>query len=465
MMLLVMAPLVGAAVPSSYTTAFNNMMNGTPTNAEHKALAREGYNHDVRQDAAMDALTQRIADLEARVDALEADPPPPPPGSATQLLAPADGATLSGVVTVRWQGATGADWGSMYSCGGHAAVEDLAPDMQGQFEVQWDTAADEINCTNGEHALQVWSFDESGPMDEPDQITITLNNTPQPPPPPPAACNAPSAPAAASGYTQVFGDCFDTLDRTVWCDNQWYEPSAPFGSQTVANGELRLRKTAAQGWQNTTMTTEPCGQANPKRFKYGYFEARMKFETVRGNGPAFWLLSTRHQQHGLSCTWTQATADVCPTGGSVWNPNVRNAVCSQLGEPTAQCITSEFDVFEGFGNIQYGGSRTDDFFSGTLHRNSSGFYGVPNSSRFVQRGTGLEMENYHTYAARWTPTEICYFVDDVQQGCVAPFDSTPQPMHLLLYNWNTDWEDENMPDGSSGAELDVFVDWVRVWQS
>lgn len=47
---------------------------------------------------------------------------------------------------------------------------------------------------------------------------------------------------------------------------------------------------------------------------------------------------------------------------------------------------------------------------------------------------------------------------------MAPFDSTQQPMHLLLYNWNTGWEDENVPNASTEAELDAFVDWVRVWQ-
>ena len=57
-----------------------------------------------------------------------------------------------------------------------------------------------------------------------------------------------------------------------------------------------------------------------------------------------------------------------------------------------------------------------------------------------------------------------YYIDGVAQGSVAPFDSTAQPMHLLLYNWNTGWEDENMPTSASENELDVFVDWVRVWQ-
>jgi hypothetical protein len=252
------------------------------------------------------------------------------------------------------------------------------------------------------------------------------------------------SPIAGLGYRRVFADEFSTLDRSTWCSHQWWEPHAPVGSQTVANGELRLRRSRSSGFADTTMTTEPCGQANPRSFQQGYFEARMRFETVRGNGPAFWLLTTRHATN------------------TVW-PAI-NPVCAQLGLPRAECLSSELDVFEGFGNIQYGGARQDDFFSGALHRNTSGFYGEPDSVRSVMRGTGLEMEQYHTYAARWTSSQVCYYIDGQQQGCVNAFDSTNQPMHLLLYNWNTSWEDENMPTSSTPDTLDVSVDWVRVWQ-
>jgi hypothetical protein len=284
------------------------------------------------------------------------------------------------------------------------------------------------------------------------KLTVIISDPPDstdpaPTPPPPPAPLSPipePGPVVGIGYHETFGDDFDTLDRTTWCSHQWWEANPPLGSQTVANGELRLRRERSTGYADTTMTTEPCGQANPRSYQYGYFEARMRHETVQGNGPAFWLFSTRH-----------ATNDDWPA---------INSACAEKGLPTIQCVSAELDVFEGFGKINYGGTRTDDFFSGTLHRNSCGCYGVANQSRFVQRGTGLDMSQWHTYAARWTPTQITYYIDGVAQGSVAPFDSTPQPMHLLLYNWNTGWEDENMPTSTTENELDVFVDWVRVWQ-
>ena len=269
--------------------------------------------------------------------------------------------------------------------------------------------------------------------------TSTTTTTTTTPPPPPSDCDPTSdpSPIAGLGYTVRFKDCFSTLDRSVWCDRQWWEGSPPSGSQSVTNGELRIRRARTSNYADTTLTTEPCGQANPQSFQYGYFEAKMKHETAQGNGPAFWLFSTAH-----------AT-----------NPNWPNPKC-----PNPLCLSAELDVFEGFGTINYGGSRTDDFFSGTIHRNSCDCYGVSNTSRFVQHGTGLDMSQYHIYAARWTPTTVYFYIDGHLEGSLASFDSFAQPMHLLLYNWTTGWESENVPNASTQPELDVFVDWVRVWQ-
>jgi hypothetical protein len=269
---------------------------------------------------------------------------------------------------------------------------------------------------------------------------------PPPPDPGPTLCE-PSAepePVAGQGYVLRFSDCFGTLSRTVWCSNQWWEPNPALGTQYVSDGVLHLVRRRSDGYANVTVSSEPCGQANPQSFQQGYFEARIKYDVVRGNGPAFWLLSTRHARN--------------PAFPSI------NPYCSQNGLPQAQCLTSELDVFEGFGRIQYGGSRTDDFFSGALHRNTGEFYGQSNQFRFVQKGTGLDHSQYHTYAARWTGPTVSYYIDGRLQGSVSTFDSSDQPMHLLFYNWNTGWEDENMPNADTPDQLDVSVDWVRVWQ-
>jgi hypothetical protein len=363
--------------------------------------------------------------------------------SSVVYVAPTRGAKVSGVTPVRVRAPAATDWIGVYACGGESVGEDLVRDANGEWSVRWHTHI----CPNGRQDLGTWAFRDDGSALGNATITVEVSNSSPPPPEPgPTPCE-PSAepePVAGQGYVLRFSDCFGTLSRTVWCSNQWWEPNPPLGTQYVSDGVLHLVRRRSDGYPNVTVSSEPCGQANPKSFRQGYFEARMRYDTVRGNGPAFWLLTTRG---ATNTSWPEI-----------------NPVCAQQGLPRAECLSSELDVFEGFGNIQYGGTRQDDFFSGALHRNTSGWYGEPDSVRGVSRGTGLEMEQYHTYAAWWTSSQVCWYIDGQRQGCINTFDSTNQPMHLLFYNWNTEWEDENMPNADTPTQLDVSVDWVRVWQ-
>jgi beta-glucanase (GH16 family) len=186
------------------------------------------------------------------------------------------------------------------------------------------------------------------------------------------------------------------------------------------------------------MSTEPSCQtcSDGSDFQYGYFEARMRWDPVRGNGPAFWLFSTRH---AMNPNW----------------PSV-NLYCALHSLPVAQCYSGELDVSEA-----YGGDPT--VFTGTLHRNSCNCYGVNDSQTANSwQDMGHDMSGWHVVAAKWTPTLISWYVDGQLVMSDPPYDSTAQPMHLLLYNWNTDWEASNTPNTQPSE--DAQFDWVRVWQ-
>jgi len=386
------------------------------------------------------ALMSRETTRQPRLVVTTSNPP-----STVVYVAPTQGATVRGVTPVRVRAPAGTDWIGVYACGGESVGEDLVMDPNGEWSVQWDTQM--AGCSNGSQELGTWAFRDDGPEVGNASITVEVSNSSPPPPDPePTPCPSPPVPGpvAGQGYTLQFSDCFGTLSRSIWCSNQWWEPKPPIGTQYVVDGALHLVRRRSDGYPNVTVSSEPCGQANPKSFKYGYMEARMRYDTVRGNGPAFWLLSTRNAPNPA---WPQI-----------------NPICAQLGEPVAHCYGSELDVFEGFGHILYGGTRTDDVFSGALHRNTSGFYGQPDSVRGVLHGTGLDLSQWHVYAALWTDSTVSWYLDGQPQGSVNTFDSTDQPMNLLLYNWNTVWETENMPNASTPDRLDVSVDWVRVWQ-
>jgi hypothetical protein len=385
--------------------------------------------------------------LQPQLVVTTADPP-----STVEYVTPTDGATVSGMTPVRVRAPAGTAWIAVYACDGKSVGEDLVIDPTGEWSVEWDTQM--TGCSDGTRTLDTFAFGEDDAELGYAGITVQVDNpSPPPPDPEPTPCEPTPVPdpIAGQGYGLQFSDCFGTLSRSIWCWNQWWEPRPPLGTQYVEEGALHLVRRRADGYPNVTVSTEPCGQANPQSFQYGYMEAQMRYDTVRGNGPAFWLLSTRHATN-------PNFADPEP-----YDPN---PFCEQNGLPVAECWASELDVFEGFGRINVGdpSDPVNDFFSGAVHRNSAEYYGQPNEFRFVQGRTGLDLSEWHVYAALWTDATVKYYVDGELQGEVDTFDSTRQPMHLLLYNWNTDWEDENMPDQSTPDRLDVSVDWVRVWQ-
>ena len=355
------------------------------------------------------------------------------PPSTVVYVSPTQGARVSGITTVRVRAPAGTDWVGVYACGGESVGEDQVMDANGEWSVRWETRT--AACSNGTQDLDTWAFRDDGSDLAHASITVQVDNSSPPPPDPePSACQ-PSpepGPVEGQGYALRFSDCFDTLSRSVWCSHQWWEPAPPLGTQYVDEGVLHLVRRRSDGYPNVTVSSEPCGQANPKSFRQGYFESRLRWTGVPGSGPAFWLLSTAH-----------AT-----------NPNWPQPACPQ---PT--CLSAEIDVFEGYGNHL-------NVFTGTIHRNSCGCYGEPSqmNSNNWQPQPGMNLSGWHVYAARWTTANVSWYLDGRLIMSAPVFDSTDQPMHLLFYNWQTPWETGNGTSASTPAELHTEVDWVRVWQ-
>jgi Glycosyl hydrolases family 16 len=373
-----------------------------------------------------------VSDVKALVDV-----------TSIAYVLPVSGATVSGSTPVRLEASADIDWIGVYACDGSSVGEDTVRDSDGGFSVQWDTSM--LGCSNGSQPLDVYAFKLDGSQVGEAHETVNIQNDVAPPPPPPSSdCTASSEPGpiAGQGYTQVFGDCFDFLDRSVWCSHQWWEPNPPAGTQFAdSSGVLHLQRRRVDGYPNNTLSSEPCGQTNPKSFQGGYMEARLKFTGVPGSGPAFWLFSTRHATN------------------PAW-PNV-NPYCADHGLPIAQCYSAELDVFEGYGNHP-------DVFTGTVHRNSCNCYGVnddQNSNNWQPQAAGTNLSSdWHVYAVKWAGSQVAWYLDGVLQMTAPVYASTPQPMHPLFYNWDTPWESGNGTSASSPDIIETQVDWVRVWQ-
>lgn len=233
-----------------------------------------------------------------------------------------------------------------------------------------------------------------------------------------AAARAPP-PIAGRGYRVVFLDRFRRLWRSVWDNREWWNTPPPRRSQYVRNGVLHLVSRRSQGYPSHIAVTTFSSQ---RIFKHGYFEARMKWTKGNGSTPAFWLMSN---------AWAR----------------------------TGNCATpaAEIDVFEGHGNHPR-------VFTGAIHRNSAEWVCPPpnriNANNWQPRRVDLTAR-FHTYAMRWTPARVTWFLDQRRVMSWPVFRTTNTRMFLLLSMYTGG---ESSPDSSSPNELHTMVDWVRVWQ-
>jgi beta-glucanase (GH16 family) len=250
----------------------------------------------------------------------------------------------------------------------------------------------------------------------------------------------------------VFTDDFTTLNRSVWDDHIWYDgpplPSFAGFQQVDASGILHLRTSRNYIWNGSTCPGDQPDTCNwpinttttlssGLKFTQGYFEARMRWTAGAGAWPGFWLLSYRHATN------------------PAW-PSI-NPFCALNGLPSALCWSAELDVFEGQGTEPH-------VYYGTVHRNSSGDYGVAdsqNGNNYQPGGPDLSAA-FHTYGMLWTASQVSWYLDGQLLMTAPLYDSTNQPMFLLLQMWVGGWTQD--PGPSTPDVLETQVDYVSVWQ-
>jgi beta-glucanase (GH16 family) len=156
--------------------------------------------------------------------------------------------------------------------------------------------------------------------------------------------------------------------------------------------------------------------------RYGYFEARVQFQTQEGWWPGFWLMGNAVASPG--------------SGKGIVDDTARNG--------------TEVDIFE------YLRIRGDQI-QHALHWNG---YGPAHKSFGAHpRVPGL-MNGFHTVACEWTPESYRFFVDGVQTFETSQSISEV-PEYIILSGEVSSW-----PGDISRAKLPdrVVFDYVRVWQ-
>jgi Glycosyl hydrolases family 16 len=243
----------------------------------------------------------------------------------------------------------------------------------------------------------------------------------------------PAPPPQAQGYKLVFADDFDRLDLSPdgrgiheWYEGIWFNHQhASRKNISVANSMLCLKWERGQGAVDTSITTFSPHAGNYGAWRYGYFEARLRWDVVKGTWPAFWLIPVEDA-----------------TGQDIYNGTKESG---------------EIDIFEGQGDhphVFYG--TIHDWVNLHDHANRNNFFALPGN---------VDLSQFHTYGLLWTPGKVTWYLDNQplhSESTPAIFDR--QDFFLVLtMQEGDDWKAGNL-SGVTASSMTLNVDWVRVWQ-
>jgi hypothetical protein len=243
----------------------------------------------------------------------------------------------------------------------------------------------------------------------------------------------PGTPPQAQGYKLVFEDDFHKFDLSpqgtgphTWHEGVWFsQKHAPLSNISASGSILTLKWQRGQETSDTSISTLSRDTRHFKAWRYGYFEARMRWDVVRGAWPAFWLIPVQDA-----------------TGQDIYNGTKESG---------------EIDIFEGQGD------RPHTFY-GTVH-DWVNLHDTPSRNNAFPLPSDVDMSQFHVYGLLWTPGKVTWYFDNRPLHS----ESTPaivdkQDFFLVLgMQAGVDWKNGDL-SGVIVPSMTLNVDWVRVWQ-
>jgi hypothetical protein len=248
------------------------------------------------------------------------------------------------------------------------------------------------------------------------------------------ATNA-SLPRQLKDYRLVFSDEFDALDLGtgsggsftqphMWYEGVWFSHRhAPASSFKIADSALSLAWNRGQLQPDSSISTFSRHNRRYLAWRYGYFEARMKWQPQPGAWPAFWLIPV------------EAAQDDKPHE------------------------SGEIDVFEGQGAEPHTFFGTIHHWNGSQHLASSSphnHFPLPSNANFA---------DYHTYALLWVPGSVTWYFDGAPLHTESTYAILDRQTYCLILGMQegSDWKTGDL-SGVTAQSLTLTVDWVHVWQ-
>ncbi len=238
---------------------------------------------------------------------------------------------------------------------------------------------------------------------------------------------------ATSGYHVVFNDDFSHFDLSpdgfgshTWYEGVWFNPKhAPLSNISASPAGLTLVWRRDQGAFDTSITTLSKDLRHSLAWRYGYFEARMKWDVVPGAWPALWLIPV-------------------PDGKG-------KATYKDTGE------SGELDIFEGQGDHPH-------TFYGTAH-DWIDLHDHPTTNNSFQLPATANLAQFHTYGLLWVPGKVTWYVDNqpLHSETVPGIFDHQDYFLVVSMQEGADWKANNLA-GVSATQMALTVQYVRIWQ-
>ena len=250
----------------------------------------------------------------------------------------------------------------------------------------------------------------------------------------PAATVPASLGAPRPGYRLVWHDEFEgsALDTTAWTVYAGPRRDARNSPDAVSVADGMLTVTTYSG--DGTHVTGFLDTARKLLWTYGWFEARVRFESSPGEWGAFWMSSPA-------------------IGNPVGDPGAAGAEIDIVEHRSRD--TAGADISNSYvANVHWDGYGAD-------HKHAGGSGAPPAGATPLQNG-------WHTYALLWTADGYEFFLDGVRQWATGEGVSRrPEFIRLTCEVQSASWAG-SIPAGGYGSRTRsttrMQVDWVRVWQ-
>jgi beta-glucanase (GH16 family) len=266
---------------------------------------------------------------------------------------------------------------------------------------------------------------------------------------------AAAAPAMAAAPAQppTWSDEFNgtELDMTRWSHRATgvrHDGILTPDAVSVGEGALKITTYTRSGTHYSGMIGTQRHDGAGFEQTYGYFEARVKFNSTQGQWSAFWLQTP---------TNGNPLGDPATAGVEMDIAEHRARCPRLLGDPPPPPVNGPPPCFEGDASHRIQQALVWDGYAPGTSKAAVSFTDVL---------PGLGNGSWHTWALRWSPTGLTFYYDDAETWSQSgPISRRSQ--YLILSSEVGEYFAGTIPaDGYGTREesaTDMQVDYVRVW--